>query len=112
MAHGLGPIELRLVAEVINQMGDRWRPDKVDAERRASSQVRRQMLPNQRRLGRHKNRARVVIAAEARDGAREAGPAGLGPGNCGGKRIRERRPSCWPRTVAPAAASSRTRIVV
>ena len=58
VAHGLGPIELRLVAEVVNQMGDGLRPDKVDAERLVLAQVRGQMLPNQRRLGRHKNGAR------------------------------------------------------
>ena len=65
VAHGLRPIQFVPISKVVDEVCYRPRADEVDAERRALSEIRRQVLPHERRLGRHKNRARVVAAAEA-----------------------------------------------
>ena len=64
MAHCIRPIQFVPISKVVDEVCYRPRADEVDAERRALSEMRRQMLPHERRLGRHKNRARVVVAAD------------------------------------------------
>ena len=101
MAHCIRPIQFVPISEVVDEVCYRPRPDEVDAERRALSEMRRQMLPHERRLGRHKHGARVVAAARPTRGW--PSQTTCRPGHCGGKRIRERRPaSSWPRTDAAA----------